>query len=534
MTGAQHVKRLEELKSLRAPLETLWREAYDYTFPQRGEKLGQNILGDGALSAASARSKQARIYDGTAARAVQLLASMLLGGLTPANSRWAGLDIPNIEDDSDARKWLDGAAEVIWKNIHASDYDVAAFEAFNDMIISGMFVLFVEPGKEDSPYSFQQWPLHSVYCADSTGKGGVNTVYRSFALTAEQAVNEYGDKVSDEVKTAAEKKPDTRFEFVHAIYPRKKPKATELPIASEHIEVKKKNIVRKAGYHEMPVMVPRWFAIPDSVYSLGPVHVALPDIRSINEVVKLVLSNADLAIAGMWGAVDDGVLNPKAVTVGPRKIIPVANKDSIFPLTSGARFDVSALEIERLQRSIREKLMADQLQPQDGPAMTATEVHARVQLIRQQMGPMYGRLQSEFLQPLIKRCLGIAMRSGALATPPAEIQDRVSFVTYTSPLARAQKYEDVNAIDRLEANIAALAANVGMPQALDIYDVDKALRKKAVLLGVPAEVLRSEKEVKAIREDRAQAMQEQQAMAQAHELQTKAVPALLKGGKSAA
>jgi hypothetical protein len=66
---------------------------------------------------------------------------------------------------------------------------------------------------------------------------------------------------------------------------------------------------------------------------------------------------------------------------------------------------------DKLQAQIRKILMADQLQAQDGPAMTATEVHVRVNLIRQLLGPIYARLQAEYLQPLIERCFGLAYRA---------------------------------------------------------------------------------------------------------------------------
>jgi hypothetical protein len=119
----------------------------------------------------------------------------------------------------------------------------------------------------------------------------------------------------------------------------------------------------------------------------------------------------------MWIAEDDGVLNPRTVKVGPRRII-VNSTESMKPLLTGADFNVAFTAEERLQASIRKIMMADQLQPQDGPAMTATEVHVRVALIRQLLGPVYGRFQAEYLQPLVERCFGIAFRAGVFLPPP--------------------------------------------------------------------------------------------------------------------
>lgn len=161
--------------------------------------------------------------------------------------------------------------------------------------------------------------------------------------------------------------------------------------ASFNVEVSGKRIVRESGYHEFPVCVPRWMKIPGGSYGIGPVYDALPDCKELNETKRMEKAAQDLAISGMWIAEDDGVLNPRTVKVGPRRIIVANSTESMKPLLTGADFNVAFTAEERLQASIRKIMMADQLQPQDGPAMTATEVHVRVALIRQLLGPVYGR-----------------------------------------------------------------------------------------------------------------------------------------------
>ncbi|RJO61065.1 MAG: phage tail protein, partial [Dehalococcoidia bacterium] len=92
MTGADHIRRLDALKALRAPLESFWREAYQYTFPLRGEKIGSEALPADAVRAASSAS-QARIYDSTCRDSAKLLAANLMSGMTPAHVKWLGLEI---------------------------------------------------------------------------------------------------------------------------------------------------------------------------------------------------------------------------------------------------------------------------------------------------------------------------------------------------------------------------------------------------------------------------------------------------------
>lgn len=512
------IKRLGVLKGLRLPHEPVWRDCFDHSYPIRGDGLqGLNLT-----NAHDVQTRIARLVDSTLTDAARLQASSIMSGITPANSRWFGLDVGDVGDDE--RRWLDDSAQILWENIHGANFDSAAYEGMIDEVCAGWFVMYIDQDRERGGFTFQLWPISSCYLAASREGMPIDIVYRCYQLTAEQAVAEFGqDNLSSDIVKAAETKPDDKFEFVHAIQPRETyvvdaRMAKNLPVGSYHIEVQSRRLVRESGYHEMPCVVPRWMTIPNSVYAIGPVSDALPDARTLNQVVRMELAAADLAIAGMWIAEDDGVLNPRTVKIGPRKVIVANSVDSMKPLMSGADFNVSFTKADQLRASIRKIMMADQLQPQDGPAMTATEVHVRVGLIRQLLGPVYGRLQAEYLQPLISRCFGIAYRAGVFQPAPQSLAGRDFTIRYISPLARAQKLEEVTAIDQYVAGCAAAAqvqAAAGeQPDALDNVDLDEATRVRGEALGVPSAVMRSPADVVSRREQRAQeqqAAQQQQA-----------------------
>lgn len=531
--ASQIVRRLAALKTLRSPHETVWRECFDHTYPLRGS----GIDGD-KLDAQSGQTKKADLLDATATDSARILASAIMSGLTPANSRWFQLDV-GIESDAE-RRWLDDAAQTLWENIHAANFDAAGFECCVDVVCGGWFALYIDEDRDEGGLTFSQWPLAGLYCSSTQPGGRVDTVYRCYQLTAEQALKEFGEPdekdeksfgVSPKTAKLAKDKPDEKVEFVQAIYPRvpsivNAKLAKNLPIASVTVEVGAKRIVRESGYHEMPVVVPRWMLIPDSVYGVGPVYDALPDIKTLNEIKRMELAAADLAISGMWIAEDDGVLNPRTVKVGPRKIIVANSVESMKPLKSGSDFKVAFTQAQQLQAAIRKTLMADQLQPQDGPAMTATEVHVRVGLIRQLLGPIYGRLQAEYLQPLIERVFGLAFRAGAIGAPPESLAEREFSVRYISPLARAQKLEDVTAIERLNANVAQIVQV--KPEVIDLIDADEEIRVLSDALGAPQKIIRKPEDVQALRDARAKQQQEAMKQAQAAQMQQAAGEAMVK------
>jgi hypothetical protein len=515
------VRRLSKLKSLRQPHEFVWRDCFDHSFPIRGSGLQSNTL-----TAQSALDRKARLVDSTATDAGRILASSLQAGMTPANARWFNLDVYGADDG--AKTWLDNAADQLHQEIHNANFDSEALDSMLDVVAAGWFCMHVDVDHDHGGLVFDSWPIAQCYFASTRADGVIDTVFRTYTLTAAQAVSfaeARGGTVSGVVQAKAITEPDHTVEMVHCIFPRTPHAAgarmsKNMPIASVHLELQQQSIVLESGYEEMPVICPRWSLIPDSAYAVGPMFDALPDCRMLNELKRMDLASADIAIGGMWIAEDDGVLNPRTIKVGARKVIVANSVDSMKALTTGANFQLADERIAQLQGCIRKLLMADQLQPQDGPAMTATEIHARIALIRQQLGPTFGRMQAEYLQGLVVRCFMLAMRAGIFGQPPQSIAGRGFAVKYISPLARAQKLEDVTAIQQTLGYVLQVAPV--RPDILDNYDFDEIARTLAEGQGVPMKIIVDLQQVQALRQQRAQ--QQAQAQQQAHqqEIQTMA------------
>lgn len=523
-TAESIVRRLERRKGLRQPFEPGWGECFEHTFPERGAGLNGAIV-----TPQDSQAKKVRILDDTAADSARILASGMVSGTTPANSRWFGLDAGQETDDE--KRWLDDAAQTIFENIHASNFDAGIFEGMIDLTGAGWFVLYIDQ-KPEGGYLFEHWPIAQCWISASKPAGLIDTIDREVELTVEQVVQKYGiDNVSTQTRDAyLNEKFDDKVRIVHSIYPRalhlvggKRNK--NLPFASCHVEMATKHLLRESGYHEFPCVVPRWMVAPGSAYATGPLSQALGSIRTINDIKRLELANMDMTVCGMFIAEDDGVLNPRSIKVGPRRVIVANSVDSMKELKGGGDFNVTFTAEERLQAQIRKIMLADQLQPQEGPAMTATEVNVRVQLIRQLLGPIYGRLQAEYLKPMIDRCFGIAYRAGALGEPPESLKGRVFNVTYISPLARAQKMEEAAAVTQYVSETMQLAQ--ADPELMDTIDLIEAQKVRGEAYGVPSRVMRSEKKILEIRAKRQAQQEQQQQQAMQTEIIGKTAPAMI-------
>lgn len=504
-------RRLERLKTLRQPHEQVWADCFDHSFPIRGS----GIHTKSPLDAQQAQDRRSRLLHSVATDAGRTLAAAIVSGAVPSSSVWALLTVSG--SDEAGKSWLDEKGKQLHEEVHASTFDAAAYECSLDMVGAGWFGLYADVDREMGGLLFEQWPLSQIYAATTKAGGLIDTVFRLYELTAEQCITEFGvENVSGDTIKKGESDKDAMIEMCHAIYPRSTyvvnaRLAKNLPVASCHFEVGTKKEVRESGYHEMPVIVPRWSVIPASVYAVGPMFDALPDARELNELMRMDKMNAELAISGMWIAKDDGVLNPRAVKVGPRKVIVANDVDSMKPLSAGGDWQLADARIAQMGGAIRKILMADQLQPQDGPQMTAAEVYVRVGMIRQLLGPIYGRLQAEWLAPLVERCFGLMYRAGVFGQAPESLGGQNLKVKYNNPLARAQKMEDVGAIERLNAQLLALSEI--KPEAWDNIDLDAQTRTMAESLGVPRSTLRTPENVIALRDQRQQ-QQAQQAQQQ--------------------
>lgn len=539
MTLAQSIiARAGQMKADRSTVESTARNCFEVTYPERMEGLGES-----GTDTQRVERKRLELLDNTATDATRILASGVMSGMTPANARWLDFDVTDETDEE--RRWLDHAAQEVWQAIHGSNYDSQKYEAIIDSLCAGWFVLFIDEDQASGRPVFFQFPLGQCYLAASKLGGRVDTLYRCFTMTAEQAFNEYGDSCSQKIKddAADPEKSGAKHEFIHAIYPRTKyapgsKMAKNLPFASVHVEVGEKNVVRESGYHEQPFVCPRWMVVPGSQYAAGLVLNALGTIRELNELLRLEKVALGRAAAGVYVAEDDGVLNPRNVRVRGGSVIVANSINSIKELPTGADFNVTFSKADQMRGEIRRLLLADQLQPQDGPAMTATEVHVRVALIRQLLGPLYGRFQSEDLQPTIERVFGMMYRRGRpelggmpgdvlIDDAPETLADVPYSIRYLSPLARAQKMDEVSAINNTIMMAQTLAA-AGMTEALDLIDPEQAVRVGSDALGTPAKILRDEKQLAVYRKARAEQQQAQDQAAQQQQLQTMAVDASLK------
>tara|TARA_Y100001937_G_scaffold128491_1_gene205401 strand:+ start:1619 stop:3280 length:1662 start_codon:yes stop_codon:yes gene_type:complete len=507
-------KRYNEMSSNRGTWEDHWQEILDYVMPRKADIVTKRISGD---------KRTEVLFDSTAMTANMLLAASLQGTLTSPSRQWFFLTTndDDLNQDREVQLYLEDSAKRMYDVFNQTNFNTEVHELYLDLCSIGTGCLFVEEGnkgfKEDSIH-FQTLHISEFYIHENIS-GYIDTLYRKYKLTARQAVQEFGeDNVGPKILEAARMKPEKKFNFIHAVEPTKDfervfgESNTKLPFHSCHVCEEDKMINRVGGYNEFPYLVPRWSKATGEIYGRSPSYNALPDIKTLNKAVEIGLKAWSKAIDPPLLVQDDGVIGRVRMT--PGGITVIRNDAAVKPFQSGANFQVTTFKEAELKTAIRQAYYSDQLQLQQGPQMTATEVQVRYELMQRLLGPTLGRFQSEFLNPLIERVFGIMERNNALQPAPRILEGEDVQIEYVGPLARSQRMEEAVAVERLYQLAMQLAQ--ADPSVMDILNHDEAIRARAELLGVPKSVLRGRAEVDELRQARMeqQAMQQQMMMQQ--------------------
>ena len=171
---------------------------------------------------------------------------------------------------------------------------------------------------------------------------------------------------------------------------------------------------------------------------------------------------------------------------------------------------------EQRRKSIARTFHVDQLLITENRNMTATEVMQRNEEKMRILGPVMGRLQSELLQPMIIRVFSIMLRNKLFPPAPEILEGQEIDVEYVSPMALAQKGQELSSIMRGLEIFGSISQITPIQDWLD----DKGLVKQIIkTLGLPAKMIRSDAEVEEIKatrqEQQAQQAEMQQAMQEA-------------------
>ncbi len=518
LSPEQIIKRQETAQKKKDEFQGLYQDAYEFALPQRqlyGVWEGKS----------TGSSKMARVFDSTAINSTQRFANRLQSVVFPPQRKWArleaGTDIPAQKKDQ-AQQILELYADKMFTVLRQSNFDIAMGEFLLDLSV-GTACMMVQPGDDVSPLNFIPVPMFLVTYEEGSN-GQVDNVYRRMRMKGESIQRQWPDaEIPDNLKRQIDEKPTDDVDLLEAtVYDAKRGDYCYHVI---HKESKTELVYRRRK--SSPWVVSRYMKVAGEIYGRGPLMTALPDIKTLNKTIELLLKNASLAVAGVYTAADDGVLNPNTVKLTPGAIIPVARNggpqgEALKPLPRAGDFNVTQLVINDLRQNIKRILLDESLPPDNMSARSATEIVERMKELSQNLGSAFGRLINETMIPLTAKILEVMDERG-LIDMPLRVNGLEVRVVPVAPLAMAQNMEEVSAIMQYAQLMATPTFGTDGQLALKTDVLPDYLGDK---LGVPLAVRNTQAE-RAVMMEKMQQDQAMMAVAQAQAMQQEGQPPAL-------
>ncbi|GIW60562.1 MAG: head-to-tail joining protein [Patescibacteria group bacterium] len=470
------------------------------------------------------RDNQKKLYDATGRLAAGIYANMLFGYLTNPAIKWIELEFINNELNTNAAaiSWLKKLEQQIHTSLMLSNFNTAIGEFYHDFVCFGTGIVFVE---EDDVFGlrFYNVPLAESYIEENS-KEEIDRVYRKMRLTGFKLKEMFGDKLPSEVLETIEKDPVKEHYLLHIVEPREvfdpsKADALNMPFKSIKGLLGDTNdklrILSESGYRRFPFFVPRHTKMSWTPYGTSPCREELPNMKSLNELVKSYVLNSarecdpplDMPAKGYYSVLNKtpGAINYRRPNLG--------KEETIRRLLPEPKFSPAETMIENFRQQIKSSLYNDlfmvlvQL-----PRMTATEVIERSQEKMVLLGQVIGRLKNELFDKIIDYMAQRMIELGRVEPPPDFIQQQGYEIKLTSLLAKAQKFSEIRNVQNFFVSLAQLAQY--SPQSLDVINFDKIVEELVDLAGLPNNVLRTSDEIEQIRQARLAVMAAQQAMQQ--------------------
>ena len=471
----------------------------------------------------------APIINQTATTSVGVLGAGMMTGLASQSRPWFRFGLQNQElmEVPAVKEWLSRAEDITRAIFSQSNFYTTGHAGFEDQGGFGSTCIFMEKDFNKVVH-FTRFPVGSYRLAVGTD-GIPDTLYRKVWMSAKAMEAKFGkDELSNDAKSALDTDPFKTFLVLHVVEPREnrdvlKEDSLNMPYKDVWIQEGEKSIMLEQGYEEKPFVAPRWYSSGVYPYGVGPGMDALGQVMMLQEMEAS-------GIKGLHREVDPP-LNVPAEMKDVASLMPGANnyfkgQDKIEAILNvSLNLEHLEFKIDRIENKIGKIFLVDVFliitsADQGKRDITATEIMQRKEEKLTLLGPVVEKQINEFLDPVIDRVFGVALRRGLYGDLPEELQveSQELKIEYISVLAQAQKLVDAQGMQFYLGEQERVIAVTQDPGTLANTDFDEYLRKIADITSIPPGISRGKLEVEDIREAEAAAAaaaQQQEQMAQA-------------------
>lgn len=443
------MRRYAAAQQSRAKWDDALADAYRHALPQYDQQVSSDS-GD-----RRGEKRGAQIYDMTAAQALDERTSRTMDSLFPAFQRWVALQTPkHLFGEEGIPEEVETLFEDALDKLHAA-LDLSNFQTEMTLAVRDAHVslgtIELGFGTPENPLHFEAVPVKQI-AIEEADDGVIRTSFRTLELAYTELETRYPNaRFPEEVRAKILEDAPGTITVVEANIWNPKDRAVEWSVWLTQGEHQLFDTVLSSE-RTIPFRTDK---VPGEAMGRGPIMKALPDIKTANKVVELVLKNATIAVTGIWQADDDGVLNPANVRLQPGTIIPKAvGSSGLTPLQAPGQFDVSQLVLGELRDSIRKTIVGPDLPAVDAGQRTAYELALRNANQQRIEVPQTMRLLNECFDRIVRRAFDILSHPAMAGSPfyiaplPIDSGIRIDLVP-VSPMVRVR--EEARAAQAMQA-----------------------------------------------------------------------------------
>ena len=497
------MKRFDKAKSRKSNWDSILTVTYDLFLPNRQTIIKQT----------RGQVKQTNVYDNTGVNELGKFANQLKHSLLPSHREWAQLK-PSPQVDSEVSLGITTAEErdelartlgvlntEMFRQIWNSNFDTAVHEAIQDMAISTGALLVLDSGNVSNPLNFVSVPANELY-PEAGANGTIETVFREHSIPVRDVYSLFPKADADELldKMIA-KDGSTPITVVEGTLWNDEKKEYNYCVK---IDSAKRKIFFEDVYDVSPWIIFRSNVAPGETLGRGPAIDALPSMQTLNKLSEQLLYNNDMAInPPMVVDYAAGGLDISNVNIHPGSLLPsdTSSLSSGVPyqfLQTGANFNVGLAGKQDLQNQVKEPFNMVNLGNVGDANMTATEAQIRNAQALSQQAAMFGRLNTELVQKLIKRVFYILGQYNSNFPRGFTENDAIS-ISASSPLAMVQSQADLEStLQYLQLSMSM--GEMGQAMFASVINTGEMGNYLAEKMGVPASLMLSANERKQLSE----------------------------------
>lgn len=493
----EHLRNHDRLVALRAPWESLWREIDERVSPMNAGTIG-GATGSAGRASRAGTVKGGGNFDTTAVKSLGRFAAAMAAITVPRNTQYIRLRFRDADLNKlpEVQRWCERTADRLHAIRYAAHagFGVQSSKDFRQLGRYGTAPFLSEERKGVGLY-YRALPLSECYI-DEDFSGRVDTVHRRYTLNARQCEQQFGAAaLTPKMAEAVERRTyDREFEILHIVSPNADMRADRFdwqgkPIASTYVAIDEKVIMRRAGYHSMPISVSRHQSEAGEIYGTSPAMEVLPAIKGVNVMKRSMLRATHKAVdPALIFFDDDGITS---LTTQPGAANPGLVSSDGNPLVhampgGGANLPAGEVAIEQERADIRSAFMEEffKILTDPGDRMTATQVLEMVGKQGVLVAPYAGQYETEKQNPVTQRDLDLAMRAGQVEPFPDVVLEAGAYplIEYENPLTRMARAEEATGLTRWFEALTPMAQID--PGVFDHIDTDEAAPGLGQVLGV--------------------------------------------------